>query len=135
MPRAQTRHHVDRFLRHATIEPEGPTLGRIFAVTRETWALSDDPQATAPRRELLASRRTAADAADFAREAAEIFPEHGFHKPSGAWWGSEGVHFHRFVVHVGRKRTGVLLAAAGLVGVAGLAAVGLLRARRRPDKA
>jgi hypothetical protein len=127
--------HVDRFLRHATIEPDGPTLGRIFDVTRETWALSDDPKSVKPRRELLASRRTAADAADFAREAAETFPEHGFHKPSGAWWGSEGVHFHRFVVHVGKRRTGAVLAAAGLVGVAGLAVVGLLRARRRPDQA
>ena len=126
---------VDRFLKHAPILEDGPVLGRVFAVTCETWALRDDPRAKAPETALMASRRTAADAADFAREAAETFPEHGFHKPSGAWWGSEGVHFHRFVVHVGRKRTGVLLAAAGLVGVAGLAAVGLLRARRRPDKA
>jgi hypothetical protein len=127
---------VDRFLRHAAIEPDGPTLGRIFNVTQETWALSDDPRKVAPKRELVASRRTAADAADFAREAAEALPEHGFHKPSGAWWGSDGDRFHRFVVHVGRGRTGAVLVGAGLAGVAGLALVGWLRAgRRKPDPA
>jgi hypothetical protein len=117
----------DRFLRHATILEEGPTLGRVFAVTCETWALSDDPRTVAPKAALLASRRTASEAADFARAEAELFPEHGFHKPSGAWWASDGVRFHRFVVHAGpRPRTGAMLVGGGLAGVAGLVLVGWL---------
>ena len=122
---------VDRFLRHATIQHEGPNLGRVFAVTRETWALSDDPRTTPPKAELLASWRTAAEAADLARAAAESFEEHGFHKPSGAWWGSDGVMFHRYVVHPGRRRRNAVWVGAGLAGLAGLAVVGWLRAGRR----
>jgi hypothetical protein len=125
--------HVDRFLRHAELHREGPTLGRVFAVTRETWALSDDPRQVPPKSELLITWRTAADAADLARAAAEEFPEHGFHKPSASWWGSDGTHFHRFVVHPGLKRAQAVLVGAGVLGLAGVALLALLRPGRRRE--
>ena len=126
----------DRFLRHATVLEEGPTLGRVFAVTCETWALSDDPRTVAPKAALLASRRTASDAADFARAEAQRFPEHGFHKPSGAWWASDGVRFHRFVVHAGvRRRTGAMLLGGGLAGLAAVALTAWLWKPRRTPRA
>jgi hypothetical protein len=126
---------VDRFLRHAELHREGPTLGRVFAVTRETWALKDDPRKVQPKTELLVSWRTAADAADLAREAAEDFPEHGFHKPSASWWGSDGTHFHRFVVHPGLKRHQAVLVGAGVLGLAGVAAFGLFKLGRKKREA
>jgi hypothetical protein len=123
---------VDRFLRRRTgISRKGAALGRVFNVTRETWSLTDDPRATPPATELLVGRRTASDAADLARAAAKAFPRNGFHKPSGAWWGTDEALFHRFVVHSGRRK------AAGAVllwsGLAGLLALGLLSRRPRAD--
>ena len=118
---------IDPFLRHRSVGSRKGDLGRVFGVTRETWALSDDPKITPPRLEVLASRRTAAEAADFAREAAMACRRHGFHKPSGAWWGVDEVLFHRFIIRA-RQRPGrvALLVAAGL---ASLAAVGLAQRR------
>jgi hypothetical protein len=121
---------VDRFLRRRTgLSKKAAALGRVFDVTRETWSLTDDPRVVAPTTDLLVTRRTASDAADLARAAAEAFPRHGFHKPSGAWWGADEARFHRFVVHAGRRKSaGALLVLSSL---AGLVALGLLRERRR----
>jgi hypothetical protein len=118
---------VDPFLNRSAISSRKGALGRVFGVVRETWALSDDPAATPPRTTVLVSRRTAAEAADMARDAAAAFRRHGFHKPSGAWWGADDALIHRFVIHARRHRGPlVLLAAAGL---AGLVAAGLARRR------
>jgi hypothetical protein len=125
---------VDRFLRRRTgASRNAAALGRVFHVTRETWSLTDDPQVVPPTTDLLVSGRTAADAADLAREAARVFPSHGFHKPSGAWWGADDVLFHRFVVHAGKRRSGgaILL----LSSLAGLLALGLVSQRRRGPSA
>jgi hypothetical protein len=123
----------DRFLRHGTLRPQSASLGRVFGVTEETWRVSDDPATTRPQRQLLVSQRTASEAADFARFTAASFAEHGFHKPSGAWWGAEDTHFHRFVVHAGRRpRTGrAVLIGSGVAGVAALALLGLWHSRGR----
>ncbi|THD78508.1 MAG: hypothetical protein E7812_10970 [Phenylobacterium sp.] len=86
-------------------------------MTCESWALSDDPAVKKPRREALATRRTASDAADLARNAAKAHPTHGFHKPSGAWWGADDGAFHRFVVHPDRHYGRTVLIASGLVGL------------------
>ena len=121
---------LDRFLGpNAAIETSA-TLGRIFNVTQETWLLSEDPKATAPRRDLMIAAHTASEAADLAREAAEGFERHGFHKPSGAWWGADETHFHRFVVHTGRRGGGTALPLA-MLAVAGVAAVSLFGLGRR----
>jgi hypothetical protein len=123
---------LDRFLRHNTGLSRKAALGRVFQVTRETWALSSDPRKVRPQVEAVATRKTASEAADFAREAAEAYPRHGFHKPSRAWWAAEEAWFHRFVVHVARKRGGAslaLLVASGLVGLIAFAG-----ARRRRAK-
>jgi hypothetical protein len=120
----------DRFLRQKTDISKRSALGRVFNVTRETWRLADDPRTVRPDAEPLVTRRTAADAADLAREAAEAYGRHGFHKPSGSWWAADEAHFHRFVVHAGRKGpTAALVLVSGLAGLAALAVVGL---RRRP---
>ena len=69
----------------------------------------------------MATRRSASEAADLAREAAWSFKRYGFHKPSGAWWGADGEMFHRFMVAPhSRGATGALLAVA-LAGVAAVA--------------
>jgi hypothetical protein len=118
---------LEHFLRHrSVIRPQG-SYGRAFGVTVETWRLNDDPQKVKPRTERLVTGRTAADAADFARMAASLHPEHGFHKPSGAWWASDGECFHRYRVHGGRPHGAVAVILA--TGVAGLAAAYLHRRR------
>ena len=118
---------VDRFLTRSAISSRKGALGRVFGVVRETWTLSDDPGVTPPRTTVLVSRRTAAEAADMAREAAAAFRRHGFHKPSGAWWGADEALFHRFAIHTrGHRRRVAFLAVAGL---AALVAAGLARRR------
>lgn len=104
------------FLRVRVPVDRGPSLGRSFSLLQETWSLRDDPKAIGPKRELLATRKTAQEAADAARAAAAEYPEHGFHKPSGAWWGSDGVVFHRFVVTARPPPRAATLLAASLIG-------------------
>lgn len=119
----------DRFLSSRTRTRSGAPLGRIFSVVRQTWRVADDPRRTKPQETALATHRTAADAADLARDAAAAFGTHGFHKPSGAWWASEGQDFHRFMVAPDRARRGapVLLG----LGVLALAVTALGAAARR----
>lgn len=105
-------------------------LGRVFNVTRETWRLSDDPKLTSPKVELLVTSRTASDAADFARRAAFDYKRHGFHKPSGAWWGADAEQIHRIVVHAGRRRFVARRLGFALVGVAVLSVIGFSQHRR-----
>lgn len=93
---------------------------------RETWRLDDDPKRVPPDTGFIATDRSAAEAADLAREEAARFRRHGFDKGSGAWWGVDGGLFHRITVAPRRGRA-VGLAALGL-GAAGLAA--LLVARK-----
>lgn len=102
-------------------------MGRVFSVTRQTWRLSDDPKTVRPELEVIAARRTASEAADLAREAAAAFERHGFHKPSGAWWGADAERFHRFIVRPGSKPAQT----AAVIGLslAGVAAVALARRR------
>jgi hypothetical protein len=95
---------------------------------RQTWKLADDPRVKPPQVEVLATRRTASQAADLAREAAWSFERYGFHKPSGAWWGVDGDTFHRFVVRPGAR--GMRSGAFAALTVAGLAFLTL--SRRRP---
>ena len=111
------RSPFDRFLRHSTVISKTGGLGRDFGVTRETWALSDDPAVKKPRREALATHRTASDAADLARNAAKANATHGFHQPSGAWWAADDRSFHRFVVHPDRHYGRTVLIASGLLGL------------------
>lgn len=101
----------------------------MFSVTQETWRLADDPAHVAPQTEVIASRRTAADAADIARGAAAAFRRHGFHKPSGCWWGADDLLFYRFVVRAGPPRAAVALAVGA--SLAGLAVFLFNRKRRR----
>jgi hypothetical protein len=65
----------------------------VFSVIRQTWRLTDDPRKTKPEELALATNRTAADAADLARDAAAEYSTYGFHKPSGAWWAADGGFF------------------------------------------
>lgn len=125
---------VDRYLRRQTgLSREGAALGRVFNVTRETWALTDDPSRVKPTAELIVSRRTASDAADLARAAARNLPRHGFHKPSAAWWGVDEGHFHRFVVHAGRRKSGrAVFLLSSLAGLVALAVLRQGRQRRLP---
>ncbi|MGH6911216.1 MAG: hypothetical protein ACREE0_15325 [Phenylobacterium sp.] len=116
----------DRFLSTRTRTRSGARLGRVFGVVRQTWRVADDPRRTNPKEIALASRRSASDAADLARNAAAAFGSHGFHKASGAWWASEGEVFHRFLVAPDRPKRGppvllglgVLALAAAVVGAA-----------------
>lgn len=100
-------------------------LGRVFSVRRETWRLDQDPATEPPEVEVLASRRSAADAADLARDAVSGFRKRGYHKPTRSWWGAADGVFHRFRVEGPRGRATLL--AVGL----GVAAAAVLLARRR----
>jgi len=119
----------DRFLRHSRVIPARESLGRVFSVTRQTWLLTDDPRETRPQTTVLATRRSASEAADLAREAALALPRNGFHKPSGAWWGADGERFHRFVIRGGGKAQAAMVLG---VGLAGLAALAFARRKKRP---
>ncbi len=112
----------DRFLKSRS-HLHGAPLGRVFGVVQETWRTSDDPKTVKPAQVELTSRRTASDAADLAREAALAYDQHGFHKASGAWWGSDGEYFHRFMVAAGKKRHTNLLFGLGVAAL-GAVAVG-----------
>jgi hypothetical protein len=125
---------VDRFLAHAPILEEGPSLGRVFAVVRESWLLNEDPRAVAPRTELLVTRRTALDAADLARQAAGAFDRHGFHRSSGAWWASDGIRFHRFAVRPHRPAAPGVIVGSGLAALGALAAIALFNAVRKTSR-
>jgi hypothetical protein len=107
---------------------KGVRLGRGHFVIRETWLLSDDPAVVAPRQAVVSSDRTAADAADFARQLASTYAKYGFHKPTRCWWGSDGELFHRFAVSGRRLRR---LAPAGLALLVGLGVFKALGSRRR----
>ena len=114
----------DRFLNARHSLARKASLGRAFTVTRQSWRLTDDPRVTPPEVEVLATRRTASEAADLAREAAWEFKRYGFHKPSGAWWGADAETFHRFLVRPGSRAP---FAAVAAMTVAGVAAVALSR--------
>ena len=121
----------DRFLSSRTRTRSGAPLGRIFSVVRQTWRTADDPKRTKPKEAALATHRTASDAADLARDAATAFRTHGFHKPSGAWWASEGEHVHRFLVAPDRPgRAGPVLVGVGVAALALTALGAALRSRR-----
>lgn len=117
---------------HGADASRRPALGRVFIVRRESWRLKDDPQAVKPEVEIVASRRTASDAADIARDAAFAFRRHGFDKATRAWWGADRTSFHRFRVEGPRPRPG--LAIAVVSAVAGLAVLTVLGARRKSPK-
>jgi hypothetical protein len=121
----------DRFLSSRTRTRAGARLGRVFCVIRQTWLTTDDPKRTKPKETALVTHRTASDAADLARDAATAFRTHGFHKPSGAWWASEGEHFHRFLVAPERpRRAGPVLVGVGVAALAVTALGAALRSRR-----
>ena len=117
----------DRFLNVRHRQSRKASLGRAYSVLRESWKLTDDPRATPPKVEVLATRRTASEAADLAREAAWSFSRSGFHKPSGAWWGADAETFHRFVIRPGGQA--VRASAVAALTLAGFAALALSRRR------
>jgi hypothetical protein len=119
----------DRFLSSRTRTRTGAPLGRVFSVIQQTWRITDDPRKTKPKELALATGRTASDAADVARDAAEAFASSGFHKASGAWWASEDGAFHRFLIT--RDRRGGMAPALLGLGVAALALTALVAARGR----
>jgi hypothetical protein len=123
----------DRFLKSRS-HLHGAPLGRVFGVVQETWKTSDDPKAVKPVQVELASRRTASDAADLAREAALAYDQHGFHKASGAWWGSDGEYFHRFLVAAGRKRHANLLLGLGVAALGAVAVGAAIQSNPKPAK-
>lgn len=111
---------IERFLRRRpTISTHAP-LGRVFNVLRETWRLDDDPKRTTPDSGFIATGRSAAEAADLARETAARFARHGFDKASGAWWAVEGGLIHRITVAPKRRRPVGLALGLGAAGVAAL---------------
>ena len=119
----------DRFLNARHSLARKASLGRAFTVTRQSWRLADDPRITPPDVEIMATRRSASEAADLAREAAWGFKRYGFHKPSGAWWGADADNFHRFMVRPSSRATAGALAAVALAGVAAVAL-----SRRRAER-
>jgi len=111
----------DRFLNARHRQSRKTSLGRAFTVTRQSWRLSDDPRETPPDVEVMATKRSASEAADLARQAAWGFKRYGFHKPSGAWWAADGEMFHRFMVGPNARATGGAILAVALAGLAAVA--------------
>ena len=124
------RDPLDRFLSHRRMPPSQSPLGRVYGVTRQSWPLDADPKRDPPERLVLASGRSAAEAADIARAEATALPRHGFHKPSGAWWAVEDGRFHRYVVAARPGRKTLIALGAGMVGL-GLFALSRTKRRAR----
>lgn len=121
----------ERFLGYRSRTRAGAPLGRVFSVIRQSWALSADPKKIKPQETALATHRTASDAADLAKEAAEAFRARGFHKPSGAWWGADDQQFHRFLVAADRRApAGQVILGLGAAALAVAAVAGALQRRR-----
>ncbi len=126
---------VDRFLRHRPRISTHAPLGRVFSVTQQSWNLTDDPKKTPPMVQMIATGRSAAEAADLARASAVTFSRHGFHKPSGAWWASEGGRFYRFMIGNRSRTSATLVAGIGLAGVvAGAAGLAFAQQRTKDRK-
>ena len=126
---------VDRFLRHRPRISTHAPLGRVFSVTQQSWDLTDDPKKTPPTIEVIATGRSADEAADVARATAVTFSRQGFHKPSGAWWASEDGRFHRFVIGNRGRASATLVAGIGLAGVvAGAAGLAFAQLRTKDSK-
>ena len=123
----------DRFLAYRSQTRAGARLGRVFSVIEQTWALSADPKKVRPQETALATQRTAAEAADLARAAADRFGAHGFHKPSGAWWGADDGKFHRFLVAPERRPSGGQVALGLGAALLAIAAIGWARRDRRGE--
>lgn len=122
---------IERFLRRRpTISTHAP-LGRVFNVLRETWRLDDDPKRTTPDSGFIATGRSAAEAADLARETAARFARHGFDKASGAWWAVEGGLIHRITVAPKRRRPVGLALGLGAAGLAALLVAREVSGRRQ----
>ena len=121
----------DRFLNARHRQSRKTSLGRAFTVTRQSWRLSDDPRETPPDVEVMATKRSASEAADLARQAAWGFKRYGFHKPSGAWWAADGEMFHRFMVGPNARATGGAILAVALAGLAAVAISQLKSGGRR----
>lgn len=102
---------------------------------RQTWPASADPQTAKPSESLLASDRTASDAADLAREVASLFPEHGFEKVTRCWWAKDQESYHRFYVSAQKKKAGPIMLMVGVSAALSLAALGgAARTRTRKRK-
>lgn len=125
---------IDRFLRHRPSIPSHAPLGLGYSLVRETWDIGADPKITPPSIEVVASRRSAADAADLGRSSAQAFARHGFHKASGAWWAVEQRLFHRFAVRPRHRAPTALLLGLGLAGLAGLAALRFRAVAAKPAR-
>lgn len=107
-------------------------LGRNHCVLRQTWRASDDPQTAVPDESLFASDRTAAEAADLAREVASLFPQYGYEKVTRCWWAKDRDSYHRFYVSAQKPRPTALMLMVGVSAALGLAALGgVARTRTR----
>lgn len=119
---------LERFLKQR-ITSRRPSLGLVFSVVVESWRPSDDPKVVDPETAVLTTRRSAAEAADFARAAVRDFSRRGYHKPSRAWWGADETHFHRFTVQAPAARPALTVVL--ISGVAAAAAAAFAARRRR----
>lgn len=99
-------------------------LGRNHCVLRQTWPAAADPQTALPSESLLASDRTASDAADLAREVAGLFPQHGYEKVTRCWWAKDAENYHRFYVSEQKKKASPIMLMVGVSAALGLAAMG-----------
>lgn len=124
------RDPLDRFLSRRRMPPSQSPLGRVYGVTRQSWPLDADPRRDPPERLVLASGRSAAEAADIARAEATALQRHGFHKPSGAWWSVEDGQFHRYVVAPKAGRKTLIALGAGVIGI-GLFALSRTKKNKR----
>jgi hypothetical protein len=120
--------------------PKRLVLGRNHCVLRQTWPASADPQTAAPSESLLASDRTASDAADLAREIAALFPQHGYEKVTRCWWAKDASSYHRFYVSEQKRRPSPVMLMVGVSAALGLAALGgaagtRWRGRAKPRRA
>jgi hypothetical protein len=112
--------------------PKRLVLGRNHCVLRQTWLASADPTTAQPAESLLASDRTASDAADLARQVAALFPQHGYEKVTRCWWAKDAENYHRFYVAEQKPRQSAMMLMLGVSAALSVAAIGgVARARKR----
>lgn len=112
------------------------SLGRCHGVVRRTWLPDQFPSEAPANVELFATGRTAAGAADLARQCAKGFQTSGYDKRNRAWWAIDGGNYYDFsVISVGRKPHLLAVTAAGALLLAAIARACVFSSSRRPQRA
>ena len=98
------------FFRTSKLRRTRASLGRDSSIVRLTWGAGEDVGEATPSRTVLATSRTASQAAALASSLASLAAAHGYEKATGAWWAKDEDGQHRFLIEKAEPKRGRALA-------------------------